>query len=951
MGYPLSSTQEYSQPALFSLTSYTQERKPSDLPPMLQQYLQYKQTYPECLLMFQVGDFYELFFDDAVTISRVLNLTLTSRDKGAPNPIPMAGVPIAVVDGYLERLIQAGYSVALVSQVGEVPPKGAVARKLDRIVTPAVRILCHQESGAEATTVAALAIAGESTGLRTGVAMAYSDVRSGIVHVQEDLSLETIVLAGKNLAPQELILPRELESTGASARVLDRRSSWVRELELALGERRIKIRSTGGNGLSSSNAQRELTGVTGYSALSPLARKAVRNLLAYLDEVTVERCLPIRRIEQHTERAYMRLDATTRQNLELLQNLRDGGRQGTLFGVLDHTVSSGGQRLLQEWIRRPLLAVPQIRERQALLRALKEAGALRAQLRSALDHVPDLERIITRVELEIASPRELGALRDCLLLRPRLLSSLTALAQQAPDVAEKPLWQECIQHLGVNISSAELLQRALVDSPPISVNEAGIIRAGFDTELDALLEIRTHGRDWILALEAEERARTGISSLKIKFNNVLGYFIELTQNNASRAPEDYIRRQSTASSERFTTLALKQREADLLGAQAKQEQRERLLFNLLRSNVQREAEVLRQLANALALLDVLQSLAEVAERENYCQPEVDDSLVLKIEAGKHPALAEMLGAHFIPNSLGLESPASADGARCYILTGPNMGGKSTFLRQTALIVLMAQIGSFVPATQAHIGIVDRLFARLGASDNMLEGESTFMVEMREATHIVEQASKRSLVIVDELGRGTATLDGLAVAQAFLEHVVSEISARTLFATHFHELTSLASSGSEHGCTIHNLRVGSVHRAEGLLFTHQILEGPADRSYGLEVARLAGLPARLLERARTLFAAYASQAKADQGATHAGSQRSLVVAPEPQAIYPVPGSGHNSATVAPVPQVPPDYLQLQGLREQICSLCLDELSPRQAWETLSKLQEHVSAVLQSNPEDL
>lgn len=872
-----------------SAVQQTTQLTSQKLPPMLTQYLEYKAKHPDALLLFQVGDFYETFFEDAVTISRVLNLTLTSRDKNSPKPIPMAGVPIGVIDSYLDRLVAQGYSVALVSQ-SEAPQngKGMFSRKLERIVTPGVRILGGAEAAAGAGTVAAVYLSSADEG-----AIAFTDVQSGIVQVREHISSRNLSMELPAIAPDEVVLTRTSPFAPRAGQL-----PWLRSLS-------VKLRPDPASDSAASD-RRTLAAIKGYSTLSPWARRAVRMLVSYIDETTVDAAISLSEIRIRTDAAVMTIDATTRANLELVRSLRDGTDEGTLASVLDLTCSSGGGRLIRSWIVAPLVEPEAIRARLSSVRFLREQVLMRAELRQRLEAVCDVERIGARIDLLSAAPRELGALRDTIRALPEIRRAI-----EGAGVPE--LLQEAVAQLEVSPQVLELLE-GLAEVPPLSTHEGGIFRDGFDQEIDRLRALKSHGHSWIAELESKERESSGISSLKIRYNNIIGFFFEITKANLARVPAHFVRRQATANSERFSTPELAEREQQVLGAEGALFARERSLFERIRESLRQSTEEIRRVARALSAIDVLASFAELADREAYSEPEIVESPELVIEDGKHPVLAKLLRSDFVPNSLAMQ-PGSMS---CAVITGPNMGGKSTYLRQAALVTIMAQIGSFVPARCARVGIVDRIFARLGASDNLAEGESTFMVEMREAAHIVAHATPRSLLLIDEIGRGTATADGLAIARAILEWIVTERGCRTLFATHFHELTALA--GALPGVV--NLSVGSVEQGEDVLFTHQICEGAANQSYGIAVAKLAGLPPELIDAARAHLSELAAQ-RSCRDAARSG-QLSFFDAPASTPI------------VRERRVVPADYAGLTKLRDTLCTIDIDGVSPREALDILAGL---------------
>ena len=559
--------------------------------------------------------------------------------------------------------------------------------------------------------------------------------------------------------------------------------------------------------------------------------------MRHIDTVTVGALVSITSIEQARFDSMVLIDRTTRDNLELVRNLRDGSRTNTLLDVIDRTVSVGGARLLRQWIQAPSSDAIEILRRQEIVSSFERCTELRSQIRRSLASAAELDRVGARLELAIASPRELGAMRDTLVALTEIQSHLNSFAEASCAAMAESLSQSADARATVGT----ILSRSLVELPPLSSREGGIFREGFDEELDRLRALSQDGASWMTGLEIRERDRTGISSLKIKFNNVIGYFIEITKAHKEKVPPEYTLRQDTANALRYVTEELKSREHEVVGARDASLRREEKLLQELRSSLKEFAPLLRDLSQFLANLDVLSALAELAVSEGYTRPRIVEGSTLEIVEGRHPVVAALLRGQFVPNSLRLGEGDN----RCVLLTGPNMGGKSTYLRQAALIVILAQLGSWVPARAVTLGVVDRIFARIGASDDMAEGESTFMVEMKEASHIVSTATQSSLVLIDEIGRGTSTTDGLAIAQAILEWIVEKIRCRTLFATHYHELTDYP----DRNAAVVNMSVGSHDHDGEVVFTHEIRPGPANRSYGLEVARVAGLPSPLIARAR------------------------------------------------------------------------------------------------------
>lgn len=877
------------------------------LPPMLSQYLEYKRLHPDALIFFQVGDFYEVFFEDAVTVAGSLNLTLTSRDKSSPTPIPMCGVPVAVVDGYLERLVDLGFSVAVVSQAEPATPgRGMVRRELERIVTPGIRLFGKSES-ASSDFIAALYFENEQE-----VALAYTDVPSGVVLVREGLSRAEGQREIIRLAPAELVVPQVL-----AGKKQDLRQGWLRSLQVALPSLIIKFRPDNYLSLSAATA-RVFTEIDGYATLDLVAKKSVRVLVSFIDEITCQKQLPIKKVRTVSDDQTVLLDANSRKHLELVSNAKDGSSKGTLLDFLDCTRTQGGRKLLRQWLLNPLTSIEEIHDRQDAIEVLLEHSQERKGLLEQFSLNNDLERIAARIELLAVLPRELAVLRDVLESLPRLKDHLGRI------LTGKDARTNCLQLLHASLERPqelfELLSNCLAEDPPFQLSEGGVIKAGFSTELDHLRAIRKDGKRWITELELREKAATGINSLKIRYNGVLGYYIEVTKANLDKVPAHYVGRQSTVGAERFFTDQLKLHEKELLGAEQKQFELEKDLYQQLKAQIIQYSQAVRVIAAALSQLDLFLALASGAEREQLVRPVVDQSFDIEISQGRHPILAKLLQGRYVPNDLEM----TAETGRCLIVTGPNMGGKSTYLRQAALIVIMAQIGSFVPVRQARIGVVDRIFTRLGASDDLSEGESTFMVEMREAAAILANASKRSLLLIDEIGRGTATTDGLAIAQAILEWIVVRIKARTLFATHFRELTQLEEDYQE----VLNLSVGSVEQEQQVVFTHQICRGSARKSYGVEVAKLAGLPPLVLQRAASLMAEldHHGSAKALENSNQLSMFESLPKA-KPRAENPF-------GSAAPMPD---DYPKLQKIREDLVKLEINDISPVQALNFLAELQ--------------
>jgi DNA mismatch repair protein MutS len=844
-------------------------------PPMLEQYLAYKKQYVDTLLFFQVGDFYEVFFEDAVTIAKIINLTLTSRDKNSPNPVPMAGVPISAIEGYLERLVAAGYSVAVVSQTGAANAKGAFERKLERVVTPGLKILSSNDVSRDEVTLAVTFVddAGE-------YAVVWGSIQSGNLQYRDSLSDNEALQLLSRILPSEIVVPKESGLPGRLGRTV-----WGQ---------RISIKIRGENTIQSTKLN-----IAGFDGVSQPVRRALKMLSHYLEESMVDPSVVLKKIAPSIEKEVMHLDAITRANLELLRNAKDGSAAGSLVSFLDETSTPGGARLLRQWIAAPLLSTKELETRLDRVEYFLSKREERNELRKELSKISDIERLATRIELLVAGPRELGALRDSLQAIVAIRSTLQTIG--APVLLDNG-WSHEIKKL------SDQLTKTLCENLPLGTNEGGMIASSIDAEVDNYRELRVSGTTWLDALERQERARTGIASLKIRSNGVLGYFFEITRANVEKIPSDYIRRQSTAQAERFTTEELRKKESEVVSAEGKLFAREKLLFEALRKEILPQMVALRLLSRCVSELDLFLAFAHVAEREGYVRPSWSTETEIVIEEGRHPILSASLGRRFIPNSLQISYGKKG----AYILTGPNMGGKSTYLRKNALIVVMAQIGSYVPARTAKLGIVDRIFARLGASDNLLEGESTFMVEMKEAALILSNATSKSFVLIDELGRGTATADGLSLAHAIFEELATKTKCRMLFATHFHELTELSKILPGVG----NLSVGSVEEDGQVIFTHQIHEGPALESYGIEVAKLAGIPDALIARAEDLLEHHKALANKEIGAADRLTPKA------------------REAT----PKLPTEFV---AIKKKLAELDVDEITPRQALDILVMLKKSVS----------
>ncbi|HEY2979812.1 MAG TPA: DNA mismatch repair protein MutS [Anaerolineales bacterium] len=783
-----------------------------DVTPIRQQYLEIKREYPHAILFFRLGDFYETFDEDAQTTARELDIVLTSRSVAKGTRIPMAGIPYHAAENYLARLIEKGYHVAICEQVGDQPVKGIFARKVVRVVTPGTLVEPGLLPG-DANNYLAAVVADEG---RAGIA--YVDITTGEFAATE-VDVTNLRPELVRLRPAEILHPDSLSLDETLPGHLTPWPAW--HFERAKCEETILAHFKAG-------------ALDGFGLKGrPLAVRAAGAILQYLKQTQPDALNLLTALRSYDLSEFMTLDAATRRNLELTETLR-GELKGSLMGVLDQTVTPMGRRLMRSWVSQPLLDVRRINSRQASVNYFFERGMPRAELRAALRPLADLERLVNRAMAGFARPRDLLAIRDTLAALPDVASAFGSNNADLPKLASA-------DHV------LELLLASIDDEAPAVLANTGIIRAGYSSELDGILQASRHAREWIANLESSEREKTGIKTLKVGYNKVFGYYIEISRGAAEKAPESYIRKQTLVNAERFITPEMKEYETLVLNAEERIHELELRLFKDVCAELARSAAELLAIARVLAELDVYAALAEAAALGAYVRPTVHEGGELEIHEGRHPVVEQLLqGERFVPNDVQFER-----GEVVRVITGPNMAGKSTYLRQAALIVLMAQMGSFVPAHSARIGLVDRIFTRIGAQDEIHAGQSTFMVEMIEAAHILHHATPRSLLILDEIGRGTSTYDGISIAWAVIEfiHNHPHLRAKTLFATHYHELTQLADLLPG----VRNYNV-AVSEADGrVVFLHKIIPGGADRSYGIHVAQLAGLPKPVVERATEIMA--------------------------------------------------------------------------------------------------
>jgi len=862
--------------------------------PLMQQYREIKSRHQDAILFFRMGDFYEMFYEDAELASKTLGLTLTSRNNGGASEVPLAGVPVKAAGEYLRRLIQHGFRVSICEQTEDPKfAKGIVKREVVETITPGAAFSDDLLDGTRNNYLCALSRDGDSVGI-AAADLSTGELRLTAVQLND---LESVL---SRFTPREVIIARGENLSdvfrgpaGEEAPMVTERDGWEFDAELGRDQltERFKVSSLESFGIE--DGDRAAVGAAGA-------------LLRYLDELQPAGTPHLARPKIERPGGIMPLDEMTRRNLELVESMRGGEVSGTLLGVLDRTLTPMGARLLRQWLLAPLVERAPIEARLSAVAALGDV-LVREAMREALDGVRDVERLAGKAAAGRASPRELRALGDSMARLPLVESALEragAAAMSEGEVAfgkHFSLWDDCAD-------LCEKVRHALVDRPPVTIGDEPSIRGGVDRALDEWRALRDGGKDGIARIQTEERARTGISSLKVGYNKVFGYFIEVTNSNIHLVPADYQRRQTLAGAERYVTPSLKEYEERVLTAAERVEERERELFDALRSEIGSQVARLQSVGQIIAELDVLASLAEAAAREGYVRPMLADEFSLEITAGRHPVVERMMPREkFIPNDISL-----TEDARMIIVTGPNMAGKSTVLRQVGLIVLMAQVGSFVPASRARIGIVDRLFTRVGASDNLVRGQSTFMVEMSETSAILHTATRRSLVLLDEIGRGTSTYDGISIAWSVSEHLHDIVGCKTVFATHYHELTQLSDSL----VAVRNYNVQVREVGDQVLFLHRLQPGGADRSYGIEVGRLAGLPPAVLKRAKELLKLL-------------------------EAEQIVPRSGHS----LPVSSSVNDQLALFGMMthpvvQQLRNVEPNTMTPIQALEFLARLVDEV-----------
>jgi len=807
------------------------ETTPAKTTPMMRQYKRIREQYPDCMMLFRMGDFYEMFGEDAVLGSKLLDIALTSRNRGKPGEVPLCGIPYHALEVYLSKLIRKGYKVAICEQVED--PKtaqGVVKRDVVRVVTPGTVVEPGLLSDKESSYICSVHID------RDGVGFAVIDLSTGDFRVTELRGVDSAVALRDEFSrwePKELVVQERLADSQLVKGLLGEEpkmmltslEDWVFEHDYGYRQmiEHFEVHSLDGFGCEN----------------KPLAIVAGGALLCQLHKTQKRDLSHITAVEFYSDSAFMQLDEATLRNLEITRSAIDGKRKGSLLWLMDKTETAMGARLLRRWLLHPLINVEAIDQRLDSVAELRDDFLLRDEMRQLLREVRDIERLISRIDLGTANARDLVSLRESLSVLPKLYKALSK--------ASSPLLASLFESADTLADVANTLAEAVVSDPPFTVRDGGMFNDGWDELLDELRSIARDGKKFIAGLEAQERSRTGIQNLKIGYNRVFGYYIEVKKSASDRVPVDYIRKQTLLGAERFATAELKEWEEKVLSADEKIAELEYQLFQALRKSIAQETLRIQKAARAVATMDVLGSFAQVASENRYARPTINDGMSIVVRDGRHPVVEQVyLAQEFVPNDVCVD----CDSNQILIITGPNMAGKSTYIRQVALIVIMAQTGCFVPASEAQIGIVDKVFTRVGATDFLLRGQSTFMVEMNETANILNNATPRSLIVLDEIGRGTSTYDGLSIAWAVAEylHNTKKVAARTLFATHFHELAELALMLDR----VKNFNVSVREWGDKIVFLRKVIPGSADRSYGIQVARLAGLPKRVLARAKEIL---------------------------------------------------------------------------------------------------
>jgi len=795
--------------------------------PMIKQYLSIKERYADTILFYRMGDFYEMFFEDAEVASKALEITLTSRNKKDEFPIPMCGVPYKAVQGYIARLIDQGYKVAICDQVEDPAlAKGLVKREVVRVITPGMILDNELLDEKSDNYVLALARNDDTAGL------SYLDISTGVFRITESSDMNSIVDEALRISPSEVLLPESSKSDRFFLPILnamaDRSITFISDTAFKFGRGRERLVD-----------QFKTLSLEGFGCEHLKAGvRAAGALVFYIRETQKQEIQHLSGIESYSLNNYLIVDNISFRNLEINKNILTGSRQGTLLGIMDRTVTAMGSRLLKRWIRYPLMDVPEIESRQNAVLEIKANVPIRRNIREKLKSVYDLERLGSKIAMGQSNARDFVALKHSLISLPDIWSLLSNLNSEL---------FKCYQNIDSLCDLAGLIGRAIREDAPPTINEGGIIKTGYNAELDELISMSRDGKKWLARLEAKEKDATGISTLKVRYNKVFGYFIEIPKARSKDVPLHYVRKQTLVNAERYITDELKKYETKVLGAEDQRAALEYELFNQIKDEVIKNNVAVQQVAHFLARLDCLLNLAEVADQNDYNRPEFNTNGHILIEDGRHPVVEKMIaGERFVPNTIQMDDTEN----QILIITGPNMAGKSTVLRQVALMVLMAQMGSFIPAARASMSVTDRIFTRVGALDNLSQGQSTFMVEMQETANILNSATQKSLVIMDEIGRGTSTFDGLSIAWAVAEHLhdLKGHGVKTLFATHYHELTELTRLKPRSK----NYNIAVKEWNDEIIFLRKLIEGGTNRSYGIQVARLAGIPSPVIQRAKKIL---------------------------------------------------------------------------------------------------
>lgn len=875
--------------------------------PMMQHYLKTKEEYKDCILFYRLGDFYEMFFDDALVVSKELELTLTGKDCGQAERAPMCGIPFHAAETYLNRLVANGHKVAICEQVEDPKQaKGIVKREVIRIVTPGTNLNTQALDETKNNYLMSIVYLGEKIGV------SIADFSTGDYFVTELSSGSELIDEINKFVPSEIITNEYFSMSGIDLTAVNDKlgitmstlDSWYFDEDTCIKKLLTHFKVSVLDGL----------GLKDYTS----GTIAAGALLLYLYEMQKGSVDHITSIVPYTTGKYMLIDSSSRRNLELVETMREKQKKGSLLWVLDKTKTAMGARALRSMIEQPLINKEDILKRQAGIEECNNRAIDREEIREYLNPVYDLERIMTKISCKSANPRDLIAFRNSLEMLPHIKKLIGTM--------ESDLFAECFANLDDLADIYSLISSAIVEEPPITIREAGIIKEGFSKEADELRRAKTEGKEWLAQLEAREKEATGIKNLKVKYNKVFGYYLEVTNSFKDLVPADWVRKQTLTNAERYTTDELKKLEDVILGAEDKLCSLEYDLFNEVRDSIAAEVRRIKSTARAIAEIDVYTALSVVAQQYNYVKPAINEKGIIDIKNGRHPVVEKMIrNDMFVANNTYLDNAKN----RISIITGPNMAGKSTYMRQTALIVLMAQIGSFVPAQEANIGIVDRIFTRVGASDDLASGQSTFMVEMTEVANILRNATPKSLLILDEIGRGTSTFDGLSIAWAVVEYIANTklLGAKTLFATHYHELTEL--EGTLDG--VNNYCIAVKENGDDIVFLRKIIKGGADKSYGIQVAKLAGVPDTVIERAKELVADLSDadiSLKARDIAQYSKKQEKLV-------------DSYKKVDDLEVKQISLfDTVNNDDIIEDIKALDISNMTPIDALNTLYKLQGRV-----------